>query len=237
MKGNENIAQILKDDYGIDNLTPYEEIEYEIEHYTEELSRVKIQSKTGHSFCCPVYAMFDGYHMNWYGDYGSWGFDCTWKTDVMNLAYGSPYYQLEKLVSRARAEFNDDKCESELMKRIREGDWYTDDLTDEQKQRFEKFMSEPFDYIGYKDEDCLYEYEEECEKLKELKDASVDEHTWYSAVNRLEDSDVNLLSCEQYELYGIGNKAPSRFFIILYMLSVVANEEKSKNPTEKGGAE
>ena len=42
MKGNATIAEILKDEYGIEDLTPYEEIEYEIENYTEEISRVKI---------------------------------------------------------------------------------------------------------------------------------------------------------------------------------------------------
>ena len=232
MKGNTVIAEILKDEYGIADLTPYEEIEYEIENFSEEVSRVKIQSTSGRNFCCPVYAMFDGYHMSWYGDYGFWGFDCTWKTNVMNLAYNSPYYQLEKLASRDREEFNEEKCSSELLRIIKEGDWYEYDLTDEQKQRFEEFMKTPFDYIGYADEDCLYEYEEECEMLKKLQDATESEHIWIASLWGLKESDFELLGCEDYELYGIGKKAPARFFIILYMLSVVANTE-----TEKGGVQ
>ena len=228
MKGNENIAKILKDDYGIDDLTPYEEIEYEIEHYTEEISRVKIQSKTGRCFCCPVYAMFDGYHMSWYGDYGFWGFDCTWKTNITNLAYNSPYYQLEKLVSRERAEFNEEQCENKLLKRIKESTWYTYDLTDEQKTRFDEFMKEPYDLIF--SDDCLYEYESECEMLKSLKNATENEYMWIASLYNLKESDFDLLDCEEYELYDIGKKAPCRFFIILYMLSVVANSE-----SEKGG--
>lgn len=92
MKGNAIIAEILQKDYGIKDLTGYEDIKYEMQHFTDEISRVKITSKSKQNFCCPVYALFDGYHMCWYGDYGSFVFDCTWKTNVMNLAYQSPYF-------------------------------------------------------------------------------------------------------------------------------------------------
>ena len=228
MKGNATIAEILKEEYDINDLTPYEDIEYEIDNYSDEISRVKIQSKSGRNFCCPVYAMFDGHHMSWYGDYGFWGFDCTWKTNITNLAYNSPYYQLEKLVSRERAEFNEEQCENKLLKRIKESTWYTYDLTDEQKTRFDEFMKEPYDLIF--SDDCLYEYESECEMLKSLKNATENEYMWIASLYNLKESDFNLLDCEEYELYDIGKKAPCRFFIILYMLSVVANSE-----SEKGG--
>ena len=142
MKGNETIAKILHEKYDIKDLTPYEEIEYEIEQFTEEISRVKIQSKTGRNFCCPVYALFDGYHMSWYGDYGFWGFDCTWKTDITNLAYNSPYYQLEKLESRDREEFDEDKCSKDFLKLIKEGDWYNYDLDEDQRKRLDVFISD-----------------------------------------------------------------------------------------------
>lgn len=232
MKGNVNIAEILKNDYNINDLTPYEEIEYEIEHYSEEISRVKIQSKTGRCFCCPVYAMFDSYHMSWYGDYGFWGFSCTWKTNVMNLAYNSPYYQLEKLKSRERAEFDAEHCEKEFLKLLKEGDWYTYDLSEEQRLSFDKFIVE--DYTSYvDDEDCLYEFAEICENLKSLKEAAKEEIDWIYKLNNSDFDEhdyYNIFGREEYELYEIGKKAPIRFFIILYMLSVVANAEK-----EKGG--
>ena len=133
MKGNKTIAEILKDEYGISDLSPYEDIEQEIEKYSEEISRVKIQSKSGRCFCCPVYAMFDGYHMSWYGDYGFWGFACTWKTNIANLHYNSPYYQLEKLESRERTEFNAEHCEKEFLRLIKEGDWYTSENPKQEK--------------------------------------------------------------------------------------------------------
>lgn len=228
MKGNSEIAKILKNEYDITDLTPFEEIEYEIEQYSEEVSRVKIQSKTGRSFCCPVYAMFDGYHMSWYGDYGFWGFCCTWKTNVTNLAYNSPYYQLEKLQSRARSEFDGEQCEKKFLELIKENDWYNYDLTDEQRVSFDDFMDDcRSDYV---DEDsCLSEIDELCEKLKSLKNATSAETDWHYRVSRIdfdESETYNIFGCADYELYDIAQKAPTRYFIILYMLSVVANAEK-----------
>ena len=235
MKGNDTIAKILQEEYEVKSLKPYEEIDYEIENFTEEISRVKITSKTGENFCCPVYALFDGYHMSWYGDYGAWVFDCTWKTNVMNLAYNSPYYQLEKLESKERKEFNEQECAKNLLKEIKDGDWYNDDLTDEQKKRFDKYITEPFDYITY--DDVLYEYEETCETLKKLYNATQNEFDWISKINNcdFEERDLNtVFTIEEYELYEIGKKAPIRYFIILYMLSVVANLEETKLKEREG---
>lgn len=228
MIGNKTIAKILLEEYNITDLTPYEEIEYEIERFSEEISRVKIKSKTGRCFCCPVYAMFDGYHMSWYGDYGFWGFCCTWKTDVMNLAYNSPYYQLEKLESRDREEFDEEYCSKQLLKLIKEGDWYNYDLDEDQKKRFDEFISDSYDCISYYD-DVLSEHQDLCEKLKDLKNATEDEYEWVAELRKtnFEEDLSNVFECEEYELYNIGKKPSGRYFIILYMLSVVANTEKA----------
>jgi hypothetical protein len=236
MKGDSNIADILQKEYNIVDLTPWEEIDYEIQHFTDEISRVKITSKSDRSFCCPVYAMFDGYNMSWYGNYGFWGFNCTWKTNVMNLAYNSPYYQLEKLESREHTEFNEEYCAKNLLKAVKEGNWYEYDLDKEQQTRFEEYISTEFDYI-YSD-DVLSEHEETCELIKELMDSSHCESDWNYRVSRLDferDDLYSIFDCEQYELYQMGQKEPVRFFIILYMLSVVNNleEERLKNEIQK----
>ena len=230
MKGNARIAEILQKDYDIKDLSGYEDIEYEIQHFTDEISRVKINSISGRHFCCPVYAMFDGYHMSWYGDYGSFVFDCTWKTNVMNLAYNSPYYQLEKLDSRKQNEFNGEKCEKELLKLIKDGDWYNNDLSEEQRNRFDEYLSESFSYISY--DDILSEHEEVCEAIKKLYRATDDEYEWVEEIRNTdleEDDCYNIFGYSNYEIYDIGDKAPVKFFIILYLLSVVANMEKEKN--------
>ena len=227
MKGNKTIAKILHEEYNIKDLTPYEEIEYEIEQFTEEISRVKIQSKTGRNFCCPVYALFDGYHMSWYGDYGFWGFCCTWKTNITNLAYNSPYYQLEKLESRDREEFDETKCSENLIKLIKEGDWYNCDLDEDQQKRFDEFISNDYDYISYYD-DVLSEHKDICEKLQRLNIATQDEYAWVAELRNtnFEEDLSNVFGYEEYELYGIGKIASPKYFVILYMLSVVANAEK-----------
>ena len=226
MKGNARIAEILQNDYGIKDLSGYEDIEYEIQHFTDEISRVKINSISRKDFFCPVYALFDGYHMAWYGDYGSFVFDCTWKTNVMNLAYNSPYYQLEKLDSRKRNEFNGEKCEKELLKLIKKGDWYNNDLSEEQRNRFDEYLSESFSYISY--DDILSEHEDVCEAIKKLYRATDDEYEWVTEIRNTdleEDDCYNIFGYSAYEIYDIGDKAPVRFFIILYLLSVVANVE------------
>ena len=212
-KGDERIAEILCEEYGIKDLTPYEEIDYEIENFSEELSRVKIRSKTNRCFCCPVYALFDGYHMSWYGDYGFWGFCCTWKTNVMNLAYKSPYYQLEKLESRDREEFDEKTCAEKFLKLIKEGDWYNFDLDEEQQKRFGEFMSEPHDYISYYD-DVLSEHKDLCEKLKDLYDATEDEYSWVAELRKtnFEEDLSNVFECEEYDLYRIGKKSTGQIF-------------------------
>lgn len=232
MKGDSNIADILQKEYNLDDLTPWEEIDYEIQHFTDEMSRVKITSKSGRSFCCPVYAMFDSYNMSWYGDYGFWGFNCTWKTNVMNLAYNSPYYQLEKLESRERTEFNGQECSKNLLKAVKEANWYNYDLDEEQQKRFEEYLETEFDYID--SEDVLSEHEETCELIKDLLRNSYSESDWSYTLSRLDigiDELYSIFDCEQYELYQMGQKEPVRFFIILYMLSVVKNleEERLKN--------
>ena len=232
MKGDSNIADILQKEYNIVDLTLWEEIDYEIQHFTDEISRVKITSKADISPWCPVYAMFDGYNMSWYGDYGFWGFNCTWKTNVMNLSYNSPYYQLEKLESRERTEFNKEYCSKNLLKAVKEGNWYNYDLDEEQQARFNEYLETEFDYID--SEDVLSEYEETCELIKDLLRNSYSEGDWSYTLSRLDtgiDELYSIFDCEQYELYQMGQKEPVRFFIILYMLSVVKNleEERLKN--------
>ena len=68
-----------------------------------------------------------------------------------------------------------------------------------------------------------------------MKNATHDETDWYSALgrNNLDESDIyEIFGCEEYELYTIGNKVPGRFFIILYMLSIVAEAEKGGETNE-----
>lgn len=230
MKGNERIAEILTTEYGRKSLAAWEDIEYTIERFNERVSRVKITSRTGDKFCMPVYAMFDGPHMAWYGDYGSFVFCCTWDTDVTNLAYESPYYQLEKLNSRDRDEWDEKECERRFFELLREGDWYQYTLDDDQRARFDEFVKTDYDFIDYKD--VLFEHKDLCDDLIGLYSNHEDYIEWVSALRHtsLSDEDIyHVFNVEPYELYDIGKKPPIQYFIILYMLSVVANTERERS--------
>lgn len=224
MKGSKQIADILKNEYGVKNLKAYEEIDWKITEFSDTVSRVKITSRTGASFCCPVYAMFDGSHVAFYGNCGDWLLNCTWDANVHNLKYNSPYYQLEKLEYSKQKEFSSEKCVSELLKLVREGPWYAD-LTEEQVEAFEEIIK---DYTCILSGEILYEYEDIVEEIASLiYAANENEFEWYLAVSKVDNEIIDtVFGCEYYELYDIGNKPPVRIFIILYMLSVVANTEK-----------
>lgn len=234
MKGSERIAEILIGEYGRKSLAGWEDIDYTIEHFTDKISRVKITSRSGEKFCCPVYALFDGYHMSWYGDYGSFVFCCTWETNVMNLAYESPYYQLEKLNSKDREEWDEYDCKEKFLKLLREGDWYQYTLTDEQRARFDEFIKTDYDFIDYEDE--LFEHKDLCDDLIALYSNAADYIEWIAALRHtsLSDEDIyNVFNVEPYELYDIGKKPPMQYFIILYMLSVVANTERERKEADE----
>lgn len=62
MKGNSRIGEILQKEYGIKDLSIYEDIAYEIERFSDKVSRVTIKSNKKGCFC-PVYALFDRHYM------------------------------------------------------------------------------------------------------------------------------------------------------------------------------
>ena len=225
-KGKEIIGEILTNEYSIKNLKKFEEIEYTIEKFTDKVSKVTIKS-LNETFTY-VSAIFDGYNMHWSGDYGHWSFNCTWETNLHNLAYYSPYYQLEKLKVPSREEFNEKKCKQELLELIKDGPFYEELDTDEMIERFEQFIEEPLDYISM--DEPLYEYEDTCEVIKELYGAAQEsEYEWFSAIRNIDLDDFEqIFNCEEYELYNLGKKAPGRFFIILYLLCIVAEREANK---------
>ena len=99
-------------------------------------------------------------------------------------------------------------------------------MNEEQKTRFTEFISNSYDFIG--SDDVLLEHEDICEELKNLIRSTGSESEWICAVNNtdFENSGISeIFDCEQYEFYDIGKKVPGQYFIILYMLSVVANIE------------
>ena len=225
-KAKKIIGEILTDEYAIKNLKKFEEIEYTVEKFTDKLSKVTIKS-LNETFTY-VSAIFDGYNMHWSGDYGHWSFNCTWETNLQNLAYYSPYYQLEKLQAPLREVFDKDQCAEKLLELLREGPFYEALDEDVNIQRFEEYLKDSFDYISM--DEYLYEYEDTCEAIKKLYGAAQEsEYEWFSAIRNIDsDNFEQIFNCEEYELYNLGKKAPGRFFIILYLLCIVAEREANK---------
>lgn len=226
MKGNKDIAGILKERQVSPDM--FQDLTYTITKF-DGIERTRIDMKGG----CPIFCLCDGYYMSWYGDYGSMGFDCSWKTSIENLPYQSPHYMYEKmdLLSRTPGrfkEFDCNLCKKELLDSIRESSGFEDLNEIEQDQ----VMSYITDNSAYWVPDSLKDYEEELEELHNCYHAACeDEYAWVDAVRKLSDEN-SFLCCETYDMYNFGMQVPTYFFIVFYVLSIVRDmiqEDKSKN--------
>lgn len=233
MIGNERIAKILIEDYNVGNIELFDDISYEITELDDNVSRVKITSNNQIKFCCPIYAMFDHNYMMWYGDYGEFVFNCTWDTNVNNLPYESPYYQLEKLKVPKKTKFNSYKCRNEILDTLHNSLFYKEDLNETQRMELNEFLNDDWADIIYYDSP-LYVYEDECETLKNILSHTYDEFDWFGAISNISEEDLNhIFDCEYCEMYDWGQEPPANYFIILYMLSVVAAKESEKKANER----
>lgn len=224
MKGNTAIAEILTK-RGI-NTALFENLKYEVTKFGD-IERTKIEVE--HGF--PIYCLCDGYYMSWYGDYGSFGFDCTWRTSIENLPYQSPHYMYEKmdLLSKGSGnfkEFDSNKCRKELLETIMDSDSFQE-LDELDQEKVIKYIQCPYCDI---DESLKYE-EDELDELKTCyMAAGEDEYSWVNAVREVSDSNT-FISCESYAMYDFGMQLPTYFFIVFYVLSIVNDmiQEEKKN--------
>ena len=176
-------------------------------------------------FVGPIYALFDNHYWMCYGDYGSFTFDCTHKPRVTNLAYNSPSYVYEKLDvvdNLHRKVFSGNTAAKNIIRCITSSTGY-EELNELQQERV-------LDYIRGKywdlDED-LQEFEEELDEMKSIYTCAHDQWDLISRVREM-DQDNRFLGWEVYDLCTAGDVVPTKFFIILYCLSIVANEYENK---------
>lgn len=122
-------------------------IDYKIEKFGNDtdgyIEKTTITFKD--SFQCPIYCICDGHYMMWYGDHGSFTFDCTWKTSIFNIPFGSPSYLFEKFdvtsIDRAAGkEFNSEICEREVLNYLYESAWW-EELSDYDKSRIKGYLT------------------------------------------------------------------------------------------------
>lgn len=202
-------------------------INYKIENYGDKIQRISWNFEGG----CPMYCMCDGYHMLWYGDHGSFSFDCTWITSLKKIPFQSPYYLFEKL-DRSGARATGKMWDSQIAKKavlnsIYETSWWeeleeSDHVKEEIKSLFEgPYYKSAFNYnTGGQDDDML-------DRLKLLLNATQNEWEFISQLNGMEDEDP-ITSSNDYDLFDCGNVIVPGFWFYLMCLNYIYDCEEAK---------
>ena len=232
-KGNQILAEMLLDEK-IDPKHIDEDISYNVEKLTENITKITFRGMD--PMKCPCYCLFDGRYMMWYGDYGSFTFDCTWNPNLSNLPYNSPYYMWEKYDGPSRhkvKEWSSELCRKELLENVKSTYTFEYDLTEKQRKDFISFLENGYWYLldNYK---SLRKYEDEVKAVKKVYDAANEDQIEYiSAVRDFNDDSNSLLDNTDCEIYSYGEKLPLRFLMIFYKLSCINNIERNKEEEEK----
>lgn len=216
MLGNEYVlSEALKHYPGlkIDNIT------YEISQQGE-LTRIKMGLSD--ELNCPIYCLFDGYHMLWYGDHGSFTFDCTWKVALDNIPFNSPSYLFEKLDNYSHyKQFNYTLKNQQLIKELKETSWWEEEVEEELKDGLLQYFTER--YMSFWEINTKNLDEDMLERVKELFDAT-DEYEYITACRNLCSEDP--FSDDDYYIYSLGEEITPHYWLILYLLSVVKDKEE-----------
>ena len=124
-------------------------------------------------------------------------------------------------------EFNSQLCRKNLLRCIKDSDSYNE-LEDNLKDELVEYITS---YYGVYLSEELEEYEKEIDELQQCYAAAGEDQTsWVSCVREVSD-DNHFISCEVYDLYDIGDELPLSYLIVLYVLSIVA-EDLSKKANE-----
>ena len=203
-----------------------DQIQYTIEHYNG-IEKIKFTFDNG---CCPIYCLCDDRYMMWYGDHGSFTFDCTWKTSLMKIPFNSPHYLFEKLdKSGAKGTglvWNSAKAKKAVLETIYESSWWEEEIEsdivrDEIKQLFEgpAWKDSFYYHTGQQDDEML-------DALKRLLNETENEWRFATCLNDLPESYP--INSEDYELYECGNEITPHFWFILLGLNYIYCKELEK---------
>ena len=230
MELNKYIIEQCKKEYPkVENAL--KEIKYEIFHYGDEIEKVKFTFGE----LCPIYCLCDGYYMLWYGDHGSFSFDCTWKTSLFNIRFNSPNYLFEKMDitsidGSAGKYFNPNKCREDILNYLYESDWY-EELSDYDKSRVKGFItSEKWcpDIDDYKLSSSVDK--ELVEDIRKLIQSTNDRYEFINEIREIDRDGSPFSEC--YELYNAGEEISYHFWLILLGLNYIYCKEMEKK--EKG---
>lgn len=218
------IEQCKKEYSSVDTIL--DKINYTVDKISDNIERVEWSINGG----CPMYCLCDGHYMMWYGDHGSFTFDCTWRTSLMKIPFNSPHYLFEKLdmtsIDRSGGKyFDSDRCKEEVLNYLYESGWW-EDLSDYNKSRVKSYITsnkwfpDIDDYKLSKDVDkCLVE------EIRELIGSTSDRYDFICKLRELDRADSPFECCE---LYSAGEQISYHFWFILLCLNYIYCRELEK---------
>ena len=204
-------------------------LDYKVENFGP-IEKTTISFKEG--LRCPIYCVCDDHYMMWYGDHGSFSFDCTWETSIFNIPFYSPYYLFEKMDvtsidGSAGKDFEPDDCKKKVFQYIYESDWY-EELSDYDKSRVKGYLTTDKWHPDIED----YHLSSNVDKdlVEQMRSLMVSTHDRFEYINTLRELDCDKGPfCDCFELYNAGEILSPHFWLILLCLSIAVEKEKNKN--------
>ena len=206
--------------------TVLDKIEYTISDYGH-MQRIKF---TFGNDCCPIYCLCDGRYMMWYGDHGSFTFDCTWQTSLSKIPFNSPHYLFEKLDKfGARGTglvWNPTLAKKRLLEYIYETSWWEEEIESDLVREEIKAL---FEGPAYKDSFYYKTGDQDDEMLDAIKDLINETDNEWRFASKLNDMPESYpISSDDYELYECGNEISCHFWFILLGLNYIYCKELNK---------
>ena len=211
---------------------PLDTIKYEIEKFG---SIEKVTIKFGEQLMCPIYCICDSHYMHWYGDHGSFSFDCTWNTSIFNIPFNSPNYLFEKfdvtsIAGGAGKAFNSEECEEKVLQYIYESDWYQE-LDGYDKSRIKGYLTSEKWHPDIDD----YHLSSNVDKdiVEKMRDLVISAYDRFEYITTLRDMPDEGPFCDCYDLYNAGEIISPHFWFILRCLKEVVDREQTKLEDKK----
>lgn len=208
---------------------PLDTIKYEIEKFG---AVEKVTIKFGEQLMCPIYCICDGHYMHWYGDHGSYSFDCTWNTSIFNIPFNSPYYLFEKfditgIAGGAGKEFDSEECKKEVLNYLYESYWWEEELSDYDKTKIKGYLTTDKWYPDIDDYKLSRSVDKNLvEDIRDLIQSTNDRFEFIVKLRELDKDDSPF--CECYDLYSAGEIISPHFWFILRCLKEVVDRETEK---------
>jgi hypothetical protein len=181
-----------------------------------------VEFKNPESSCEYIRAVFHGYKLSIYGDYGFWGFDLTWKGNVFNMPYDNPGYWYGKLAYEFRESgnpYDDSQCREDILEAVKDL-FEQGEVTEEKQKTILEFLKDH----SYVIPEELEEYEEFIEQITEMLEHT-DEYEWISYLrDNTEELEPYFGEACEWSLWNFGKKVHVRIWIAMYLLGLAREQ-------------